>query len=170
MRQELFVDYTTELGHIMTIASKLKEAGYNASNSVIVTVSTDYSSIAGQIIRHELSHEGEIVDGYGVDVPYPDQSWDSRFANEASTIIEMNKDISEGKTLILVEAGVIRGSNYNMLINIIRYTVGLKNNIVTTSLYENVHSAFKSDFVAEYYDDEANDLTFWWEKYNKHWS
>lgn len=170
MRKELFVDYTTELGHIMTIASKLKEAGYNASNSVIVTVSTDYSSIAGQIIRHELSHEGEIVGGYGVDVPYPDQVWDSRFTNEVNTIVLMNTDISEDKTLIFVEAGVIRGSNYNMLINIIKYEVGLKNKIVTTSLYENVSSKFKSDFVAEYYDNDTNDLTFWWEKYNKHWS
>jgi len=41
--------------------------------------------------------------------------------------------------------------------------------IVTISMYENVGSRFKSDFVAEYYDDTTQDLTFWWELPNKHW-
>jgi hypothetical protein len=45
----------------------------------------------------------------------------------------------------------------------------MDNPIVTTSLFENKHSAFKCDFVAEFYDDEIEDLTFWWEKENNHW-
>jgi len=72
MREELHVGLNKELECITTIAEALKRDGYNASNSIVVTVSTDYSYIAGQIIRHELTHEGEIAEGFGVDVPYPD--------------------------------------------------------------------------------------------------
>jgi len=43
-------------------------------------------------------------------------------------------------------------------------------NIKTLALYENSGSKFKSDFVGEYYDDETQDLTFWWEQYNNHWN
>lgn len=171
MRTELHVSLNKELECIATIAEALKKDGYNASNSVIVTVSTDYSSIAGQIIRHELTHEGEIADGFGVDVPYPDQKWDSNFLFEAVKMFDLNTRVIQDKTIILVEAGVIRGSNYEMLIDLIRtdLVLGLTNKIVTTTLYENINSKFKSDYVAEYYNDTFNDLTFWWEKPNNHW-
>jgi len=41
--------------------------------------------------------------------------------------------------------------------------------ILTLTLFENIHSKWKSDFVGEYYDDEIEDLTFWWERDNNHW-
>ena len=40
---------------------------------------------------------------------------------------------------------------------------------MTVTLYENIHSKFKSDFVGEYYDNDIEDLTFWWERENRHW-
>lgn len=171
MRKELYVSIAKELECIAIIAEILKENGYNASNSVVVTVSTDYSSIAGQIIRHELTYEGEIADGFGVDVPYPDQEWDEDFLFEAVKMFELNTKVIQDKTIILVEAGVIRGSNYKRLIDLIQndLALGLTNRIITTTLYENINSKFKSDYVAEYYDDETQDLTFSWEKENKHW-
>jgi len=104
MRTELFVDLNREIGCIKSIAEALKRDGYNASNSVVVTVSTDYSSIAGQIIRHELTYEGEIADGFGVDVPYPDQQWDTRFVNEACSMFLLHKQSIGVKTIILVES------------------------------------------------------------------
>jgi hypothetical protein len=33
-----------------------------------------------------------------------------------------------------------------------------------------VGSRFKSDVVGDYYDDEKEDLTFYFERENKHWS
>jgi len=169
MRKELYIDPIREIRCVESVAEALKKAGYNASNSIVVSVSTDYSSIAGQIIRHELTHEGEIADGFGVDVPYPDQEWTTRFVNEACSMFLLHREAIGVKTLILVEAGVIRGSNYKTLISLIRRTLEIDNNIVTTSLFENKHSAFKCDHIAEYYDDEVEDLTFWWEKENNHW-
>jgi len=169
MRTELHVSINRELECIKSIAEALKRDGYNASNSIVVTVSTDYSSIAGQIIRHELTHEGEIADGFGVDVPYPDQQWDIRFVNEACSMFLLHRQAIGVKTIILVEAGVIRGSNYNSLINLMRQSLEMDNLIITTALFQSKGSAIECDYIAEYYDDKFNDLTFWWEKENNHW-
>ena len=169
MRTELHVSINRELECIKSIAEALKRDGYNASNSIVVTVSTDYSSIAGQIIRHELTHEGEIADGFGVDVPYPDQQWDTRFVNEACSMFLLHRQAIGVKTIILVEAGVIRGSNYNSLINLMRQSLEMDNLIITTTLFQSKGSAIECDYIAEYYDDKFNDLTFWWEKENNHW-
>lgn len=42
--------------------------------------------------------------------------------------------------------------------------------IITATMFENVNSKFKSDVVANYYDDDEQDLTFYYEKPNKHWN
>ena len=47
--------------------------------------------------------------------------------------------------------------------------LGLRIPIITLTMFENIDSKFKSDLVGEYYDDKTQDLTFWWEKENKHW-
>ena len=76
MRKIKFVSAKEEFELMNEIGERIKESNYNSSNSVIVTVSTDYSSIIGQILRHQLSYNGEICDGFGIDVPYPDEEWD----------------------------------------------------------------------------------------------
>ena len=47
--------------------------------------------------------------------------------------------------------------------------LGMKAPIITLTMFENIDSKFKSDLVGEYYNDKTQDLTFWWEKENKHW-
>jgi hypothetical protein len=74
-----------------------------------------------------------------------------------------------GKNIILVEAGVIRGGNYTKVVDLIRRFLEINEKIVTVALYENLGSRFKSDYVGEYYNDELEDLTFWWERDNNHW-
>jgi hypothetical protein len=68
-----------------------------------------------------------------------------------------------------VEAGVIRGGNYTYVIDWMRKYLGYDQKIITLTLYENLGSKFKSDFVGDYYDDTIQDLTFWWERDNNHW-
>lgn len=164
------VNRETELELIDKLRNELLGAGYNASNSIIVTVSTDYSSIVGQILRHQLSNRGEICEGFGIDVPFPDETWDEKYLNDVMALFKLNNNIIKGKNIILVEAGVIRGGNYTKVVDIIRRYLTLTEKIVTVAMYENLHSKFKSDFVGEYYDDTTQDLTFWWERYNNHWS
>jgi hypothetical protein len=167
MRVELMVDRETEFRLIDKIKDLLLNEGCNASNSIIVTVSTDYSSIVGQVLRHELTYEGEICDGFGIEVPYPDETWNDQYLNSVIAMFKLNN--IETKNIILVEAGVIRGGNYTKVLDIIRNNLKLTQSVITVSLYENVHSKFKSNFVAQYYDDTKQDLTFWWEKQNNHW-
>ena len=169
MRAIKFVSREEEFRLIDILGDELLEAGWNASNSIIISVSTDYSSIIGQILRHHLSFNGEIVEGFGIDVPYPDEEWDDNYVFEMRTAFQTHKHMLRGKTPILVEAGVIRGGNYTYVINWMRKYLGYDQKIITLAMYENLGSRFKSDFVGDYYDDTLFDLTFWWERENKHW-
>jgi len=169
MRKELKVEWEDELRLMNWLRNTLLSYDLNASNVVIVTVSTDYSSVIGQYLRHQLTNKGEICDGFGIDVPYPDQTFDDKFVKEIHDMFRIHKDSIGEKTILLVEAGVIRGGNYTKVVDIIRNELKMTQPILTLTMYENIHSKWKSDFVGEYYDDEKEDLTFWWERYNNHW-
>jgi hypothetical protein len=163
IEQELETNLTLDL------AKDLLEQNFNASNTVIVTVSTDYSSNVGQLLRHALSFGGEICDGFGVDVPYPDEVWDERYIFELEQILNLYSYKLKGKKILLVESGVIRGGNYSFLSNFLEGYLGITDDVFYLALFENKNSKFKSDFVGEYYDNSTQDLTFWWEEENKHW-
>ena len=169
MRTEHFVSIEKELALIERLSTEVLKSGLNASNTTVVTVSGDYSSIVGQIMRHNLTFEGEIADGFSVDVPYPDQNWDHNFMYDLIVALTLQSDRFEGNTLLLVEAGVIRGGNYKFLTEWIATRIPSVK-VKTLTLFENTHSAFKSDFVGEFYDDKTQDLTFSWEKFNNHWT
>lgn len=151
------------------LAEDLLKQNFNATNTVIVTVSTDYSSNVGQLLRHALSCHDEICDGFGVDVPYPDEIWDEKYIFELEETLNLYSYKFKDKKILLVEAGVIRGGNYTFLSNFLEEYLGIKDNVFYLSLFENKNSIFKSNFVGEYYDNDTQDLTFWWEKENKHW-
>lgn len=170
-RQELEVTREDEYRLMNNLVVDLWEK-HRANNTTIVTVSTDYSSVVGQYLRHQLSIDGEICSGFGVDVPYPDQEFDQDFEQDVIKMFSMHyDDWSTKKYILLVEAGVIRGGNYTKIVELLKQNFQLTSDrIVTLTMYENIHSRFKSDFVGEYYDNETQDLTFWWETYNKHWN
>ena len=169
VRNELYITLQKEIETIIKVGADLLTDGYNSSNAYIITVSTDYSSIVGQILRHQLTFEGEICDGFGIDVPYPDQKWDEQFEKELLETFKIHLDSLKDKTLILVEAGVIRGSNYTHVVNTMKRVLGLEEKIITVALFENKSSIWKSEYVGEYYNNETEDLTFWWERENNHW-
>jgi hypothetical protein len=169
MRNIKLISLTKEIELIHKLGDELLAAGYNASNSVIVTVSTDYSSIVGQILRHHLTDGGEICDGFGIDVPYPDEVWNKKYNDEMYEMFKLHAPSFQKKNLIFVEAGVIRGGNYTYVIEWVRKRLESGKRLITLTLFENVGSKFKSDFVGDYYDDTTEDLTFWWERENNHW-
>lgn len=168
-RKILHVDWSLELQLMNTLRDNLLRLNINASNTVVVAVSTDYSSIVAQYLRHQLSHNGEICEGFGIDVPYPDEEFDDKFVNAILALFYLNLANIGNKKILLVEAGVIRGGNYTKVHEIIRKQLKLTQEIYTLTLFENFKSKFKSDFVGRYYNDSKEDLTFWWEKTNKHW-
>ena len=167
MRELLNVSFNDEQLLIEDIAAELIRDGFNASNTIVVTVSTDYSSVIGQTLRHLLSADGEICDGFGVDVPYPDENWDGTYVDELNSILDIYQNKIGDKRVLMVEAGVIRGSNYTFLDGYLTER-GLTD-IYSVSMFENIGSVYKSDYVGEYYNNETHDLTFWWERENNHW-
>jgi hypothetical protein len=169
MRTTKLVTLNEEIQLIDKLASELLSGGFNSSNSVIIVVSTDYSAIAGQILRHKLSFNGEIVEGFGIDVPYPDEVWNKKYVDTMSRVFQNYGYLLQRKTAILVEAGVIRGGNYEFVTKWMKKHLGIGTPIITLTMFENIDSKFKSDLVGEYYDDKTEDLTFWWERDNKHW-
>lgn len=168
-RVEYIISQEKETVLTLSLAERLLKEDFNGSNTVIVTVSTDYSSNVGQLLRHTLTHNEEICDGFGIDVPYPDEVWDSSYIRELETLINLYKYKFANKKILLVEAGVIRGSNYKFIIDYLKNNLKITEEIYTLALYENSSSKFESNFVGEYYNDNTQDLTFWWEKDNKHW-
>ena len=169
MRKALRVEWEDELRLMNWLRNTLLSYNLNASNVVIVTVSTDYSSIIGQYLRHQLTNNGEICNGFGIDVPYPDQSFDDKFVKEICDMFRIHEDGISNKTILLVEVGVIRGGNSTRVVDIIRNKLNMSGPILTLTIFENIHSKWKSDFVGRYYNNEIEDLTFWWEKDNNHW-
>lgn len=169
MRPDKLITIEEEIRLTQRLGDELLSAGFNASNSVIVTVSTDYSAHIGMWLRHHLSNNGEICEGFGIDVPYPDEIWNKRYVEEMYETFRLHALSFQKKTLIFVEAGIIRGGNYTYIINWVKKRLEPKKILITLALYENKHSIFKSDFVGEYYDNTTEDLTFWWERENNHW-
>jgi pyrimidine operon attenuation protein/uracil phosphoribosyltransferase len=167
MRQPKYISVDDEIQLLHRLSNQLLARGLHAGNTIIVTVSTDYSSFAGQYLRHSLSYEKDICDGFGIDVPYPDEVWENGYAKELEEVISHYSKTFTNKNLLLVEAAVIRGGNYKFVIDFLKKSCN--NKLITLALYENTHSEFKSDFVGEYYDNNSDDITFWWERENKHW-
>jgi hypothetical protein len=166
-RSILNVSFSEEHQLIVWLAGDLIGNGFNANNTVIITVSTDYSSIIGQTLRHLLSADGEICDGFGVDVPYPDENWSEEYIRELDSILDIYQNKIGDKRVLMVEAGVIRGGNYTFLENHLRQR-GLTD-IYSVAMFESKGSVYKSDYVGEYYNNDTHDLTFEWERYNNHW-
>lgn len=171
MKKDMLVTLDHEPIAVAIVIRDLMEKypAMNASNTVVLMVSPDYSATAAMHIAHALSHAGEMCDIIPIDVPYPDEEV-SIYRSKAEDTIELHQNYHPRhyEYWLLVEAGVIRGGNYKWLTQLIKQRVESK--IVTCALFENTHSAFKSDVVAHYYDNETEDLTFYYERYNKHWN
>lgn len=172
MRTEYFIDIKTEAALIMHLCEliKVKHPELTPANTLVLMVSPDYSATAAMHVAHSLSKDGEMCDILPIHVPYPDEknieSWINKAKNDLLSFLQFYE--SPFQNYLLVEAGVIRGGTYTWLSNLLYKTV--EGNVITAALFENVGSKFKSDVVARYYDDQTQDLTFYFERENKHWS
>lgn len=171
MRKELLVTAVQEKKLIAELSKKImdKYPDLSSDNTLVIMVSPDYSATVAMQVAHNLSKDGDMCDILPIHVPYPDED-EYIYVRKADQDIDNWFKFSEDnyKYYLLVEAGVIRGGTYTWLTKLLRNKV--TGTIITTSLYENVGSRFKSDVVGEYYDDTKQDLTFYFEAYNKHWN
>ena len=171
MRKEFYISRYQEAVVIDQLLKSIntKYPDMNASNTLVINVSPDYSSIVALQMAHDLSYDGEIADMVNIDVPYPDEDtlpYKEKATNDIRNFFKYNN--RRYKNYLLVETGIIRGGNYTWLAEHLSNL--LSGTIITAALYENIGSKFKSDVVGEYYDDTTQDLTFYFEQYNKHWN
>lgn len=170
MRKELSVSRLKEQKLIEKLSKDILEKypTLSPSNTLVVMVSPDYSATVAMHVAHNLSDDGEMCDILPIHVAYPDDDH-YPYVRKADADIDSWFKFSdvEYKHYLLVEAGVIRGGTYTWLTKLFKKK--LTGKIITASLYENVGSRFKSDVVGEYYDDSKKDLTFYFERENKHW-
>lgn len=165
-RDLLYISRDQEMALIEELLYKIKvsKPDIHPSKTCFLCVSPDYSSIVTQLLSHGLSMDGEIFHIESVNVPFPDEDAKQYKVNFELDFAEW---VLDWQNFVLIEAGVIRGSNYTWITETMEKFV--EKNYYTVALCENMHSKFKSDFVSLLYDDYMTDLHFWWEKPNNHW-
>ena len=173
MRELLFVSRDRELAGIQKLIYnfKRKDPDWVDDRTLMLMVSPDFSGIVSTIMSHGLSLDQQrMMYTEVVHVPDPtedQQLFKDRFHNDFPIMRKGFEEQSMHK-FIVAEAGVISGRNYVWLYDMMTNTFGVpEENIRTVALFENKHSMFKCDYVGEYYDNETQDLCFWWEKPNK---
>lgn len=170
-RKTLLVSPTKERKLITKVSSDILEKypDLTPENTLVIMVSPDYSATAAMHVAHNLSKDGEMCDILPIHVSYPDETI-NKYVDKATMDLHFHFQFTDKfyTNYVLVEAGVIRGGTYTWLTNLLKKK--LVGKIITTTLYENIGSRFKSDVVGEYYDDSKQDLTFYFERENKHWN
>jgi hypothetical protein len=167
MKNLKFISQDKELALIQELTYKIKMSNWDIhpSKTCFLCVSPDYSSIVTQHLSHSLSMGREIFHIESVNVPFPDEDPKKYQINFELNYIDW---ILDWENFVLIEAGVIKGGTYTWITEIMKkYT---EKNYYTVALCENINSKFQSDMVSLYYNDNREDLHYWWEKPNNHWT
>lgn len=163
MIKNKFVELKDEFNLIKKVGDALLTDGYDSSNSSIITISTEQSSIMGQLLRHQLSLDGEVVNGFSIDVPVVEEEWDDKCIDELRNVFSSKYYLLQNKKIILVRTQINTGVSFEYVVNFLRKNLAVPNKIITVTLFENISADWESDYVGEYYDKEFEQLVFWWE-------
>lgn len=162
-----FITRELEFELIQRLLTIVDSTNFDPSTTAVVMASPDYSATVAMHLAHAWSRNGEMLPVIPVDVTYPDEQADyyiSKMKHDFSWYSKLPEK------LVLVEAGIIRGGNWKWILNTL-YEYGYsRKDLTLVALCENIHSAVKSDYVGEYYNDEQEELMFYFEKFNKHWA
>ena len=171
MRKLKFINQAEELGNIQKLIYQMKRKHSkftDADDTLMMIVSPDFSGIVSTILSHGVSSYGKAMYSDVIHVPDPGEQPDF-YRERLKQTWEHTITRYEGgrySKFILAEAGVISGRNYIWLVDTLQELGVAREDILTVALYENSHSKFKCDLVGEYYDNETEDLCFWWEQPN----
>ena len=164
-----FITREKELELIQRLLTVVDSSQFDPETTSVIMASPDYSATVAMHLAHAWSQHGDMLPIVPVDVTYPDETsqyYEVKFLNELEWLKKHGK---LPQRFVLVEAGIIRGGNWKWILECL-HTFGYKREQLTlVALCENVHSAIKSDYVGEYYDDSKEELMFYFERYNKHW-
>jgi hypothetical protein len=161
-----FITRERELELIQRLETLVDCSSFNPSDTAVIMASPDYSATVAMHLAHSWSRGGEMLTIIPVDVAYPDETvlpYIDKFHHD----FQWHKN--KFKKFVCIEAGIIRGGNWAWLLDSLHGFDVQREDITLIALVENLHAAVKSDYVAEYYDDQLEELMFYFEKYNQHW-
>ncbi len=161
-----FITREKELELINKLLTVVDCSHYDPKTTCVVMVSPDYSATVAMHLAHAWSQAGEMLPIVTLDVPYPGEAID----HYRDTLLAREVEFVKYKHLVLVEAGIIRGGNWQWILKTLTGFGFHRKQISLVALCENVHSATKSDYVGEYYNDTEAELMFYFERFNKHWT
>jgi len=160
-----FISRRKEWELLQKLLTIVDSSDFDPRDTAVVMVSPDYSATVAMHLAHAWSRGGEILPILTLDVPYPGE--DSQAYKD---LLYSYSEISRYKKLVLVEAGIIRGGNWQWILDILTTNFGFDRSAITlVALCENIGSATKSDYVGEYFDDSVEELMFYFERFNKNW-
>jgi len=166
MRRPLhFITREKEWELIQRLETIVDSSNFDPDTTAVIMTSPDYSATVAMHLAHSWSRKGEMLTIIPVDVTYPDEA----SAHYINKMVMQAGNIRQYKNLVLVEAGIIRGGNWKWMLDVLYIWGYDRKDITLVAMCENTGSAVKSDYVAEYYDDEKEELMFYFEKFNKHW-
>jgi hypothetical protein len=168
MRKLLFVTREKELEIIQRLLTVVDNSIFDPKDTAIVQASVDFAGTIAMHLSHAWSVRGEIIPIIPIEVTYPNETYDyvrSKFQYD----MKWQLDHKNYTRFIVVEAGIIRGGNWCWILEEFNKLGIGRDRITLVTMYENIHSLVKSDYVGEYYDDNIEDLTFYYERYNKNW-
>jgi hypothetical protein len=161
-----FITREKEWELIQRLETLVDSSAFDPATTAVIMASPDYSATVAMHLAHAWSRKGEMLHIIPVDVTYPDEDPEPYIKKMQM----QSADFGLYKHLVLVEAGIIRGGNWKWMVETLIHDFDFKREDITlVAMCENIHSKVKSDYVAEYYDDNIEELMFYFEKFNKHW-
>lgn len=161
-----FISREKEWELIQRLLTSVDNTQFDPKDTAVLMVSPDYSATVAMHLAHAWSRDGEMLSIIPVEVAYPGEDIDQYVFKLMG---QHDKELAQYKKLILVEAGIIKGGNWQWILEVLNQFGYNRDNITLVALCENIHSKIKSDYVGEYYDDNEQELTFYFERYNNHW-
>lgn len=161
-----FITREKESELINRLLTTVDSTHYDPKTTAVVMVSPDYSATVAMHLAHAWSRSGEILPIITLDVPYPGES-ETQYRK---ALLDNFQQYKPYKHLVLVEAGIIRGGNWQWIVQDLQQLGFARNQITLVALCENTGSRTKSDYVGEYYNDATHELMFYFERYNKNWT
>lgn len=161
-----FISRDKEWELINKLLTIIDNSQYDPEDTAVLMVSPDYSATVAMHFSHAWTSKGEIIPLIPVEVPYPDED----YVPYRGRMSVQRSEITYYRKLVLVEAGIIRGGNWQWILELLLSWGYKREDITLVALCENIHSKVKSDYVGQYYDDNKEELMFYYERFNKHWT
>ena len=131
-----FITRDKEWNLINKLLTTVDSSDYNPQTTAVVMVSPDYSATVAMHLAHAWSQAGEMLPVLVLDVPYPGEAIDIYRNN----LIAKESEFTQYQHLVLVEAGIIRGGNWQWILQTLNDLGFDRKQISLVAMCENIHS------------------------------